>query len=234
MSDRLGEGSEPTRRESPSSDLLEGLLEPGVAGLAAALDWGCDALAPAERALVAGAVESRQREFAGGRVLVRRLLEARGIRDFPLLRDADRVPIWPLGVVGCISHTHDLAVAILSAGEPWAGLGIDVEPDEPVERGIERIVCRGPEKAWLEAAPDPEERGRRCKMIFSVKEAVYKAFFPRTRTFWSFQDVTVEIDPSQGRFEARLPPSADRDRIEGRLARRSGWLLATVHVDRAG
>lgn len=215
----------------PGEKLLAGLLAPRVDGLTAPIQWDCDALLPPEKALVARAVGSRQREFSTGRVLARRLLEQRGVRDFPLLRDADRVPIWPCGIVGCISHTGDLAVTVVASSAEYLGIGIDVERDEPVERGIERIVCRKPEQAWI-AEASGSERGRRCKIVFSIKEAVYKAFFPSIRTFWSFQDVGVEIDLARNGFEARLPPSAGLERIEGRLARRSGWVLASVCIEK--
>jgi 4'-phosphopantetheinyl transferase EntD len=212
-----------------SAELLEGLFDARVRCAAASLDWTPEALLPEERSLVAKAVESRQREFSTGRILARRLLAEHGVHDFALLRDSDRVPSWPDGVTGSISHTHDLAVVALASSAEFEGVGLDVEPDEPVERGIERIVCRDAERAWLEAGPGGE-RGARCKIVFSTKEAVYKAFFPRTRVFWSFQDVEVEIDLTGERFEARLPESAGRPRIEGRIFRRQGWILSSVEV----
>ena len=82
------------------------------------------------------------------------------------------------------------------------------------------------------AGADPVERRRRCRVVFSVKEAVYKAFYPRTREFWSFQDVGVEIDLDAARFSATLPASAGRATIEGRVFRRDGWILSGV-VDSA-
>jgi 4'-phosphopantetheinyl transferase EntD len=41
-------------------------------------------------------------------------------------------------------------------------------------------------------------------VVFSVKEAFYKAWFPLTRRWLDFLDVQVHLDPSRGRFQATL------------------------------
>jgi len=217
-------------RAAEAAALVEGLFDPAVSCLASGPSWTIDALLSEERELVASAVASRQRDFSTGRVLARRLLEARGLPREPLLRDADRVPTWPPGIVGSISHTQGLVVAAVAASGAFQGIGVDVEPDEPVGEGVERVVCRVAERPWLEAEGD-SERGRRCKIVFSIKEAVYKAFYPRVRVFWNFHDVELEIDLEAERFEARLPESAGRPSIGGRVVRRGGWILSAVQVD---
>lgn len=208
--------------------LVEDLFDPGVAALASSLRFGPEDLHPEERALVERAVASRRREFSTGRVLARRLLARLGAPDGPILRSEDRVPIWPAGWGGSISHCTGLCVVAVAPLARQRGLGIDVEPDEPVSDGIERVVCRGGEHAWIDAAPDASARARRVKLVFSVKEATYKAFYPELRTFWSFQDVEVEIDEAGGRFLARLPEGPDVRAIEGRVLRRRGWILSSV------
>jgi 4'-phosphopantetheinyl transferase EntD len=144
-----------------------------------------------------------------------------------LLRDSDRVPVWPAGVVGSISHCDDLCAVAIGARSRFRGLGLDVEPDEPVKEGVERVVCRPGEIGWLESAVG-DERSRRIKMIFSVKEAVYKAFYPELRTYWSFQDVETTIDLDAERFCAVLPEGPDVREIEGRVVRREGWIISAV------
>ena len=207
--------------------LWRGLFDSDVQVAASKLCDGPSSLSSAERALVAGAVAKREREFATGRLLARRLLAEFGHVDFALLRDANRLPLWPANVVGSISHTKDLCIVAVTSTRARVGLGVDVEPDEPVKPGLERSVCRPREREWLEST-EADERGRRCRAIFSAKEAVYKAFFPRLREFWGFQDVEVEIRFAENRFLARLPASADRREIEGRILRRGGWILSAV------
>jgi 4'-phosphopantetheinyl transferase EntD len=207
--------------------LWRGLFGSEVQVAASRLCDGLSSLSPAERALVAGAVPKREREFATGRLLARQLLAELGHVEFALLRDANRLPLWPADVVGSISHTKELCIVAIAASQARIGLGVDVEPDEPVKPGLERMVCRPREREWLESA-EADESGRRCRAIFSAKEAVYKAFFPRLREFWGFQDVEVEIHFAENRFIAKLPENAGRSEIEGRILRRDGWILSAV------
>ena len=222
-----------TKSTPPSSPdrvdpaLWHGLFGSEVHVAASGICNGLSGLSQAERALVVGAVPKREREFATGRLLARRLLAELGHVDFSLLRDAERLPLWPANVIGSISHTQNLCIVAAASAHTRMGLGVDVEPDEPVKPGVERMVCRPREREWLESA-DADESGRRCRAIFSAKEAVYKAFFPRLREFWGFQDVEVEIHFAENCFLAQLPESADRSEIEGRILRRDGWILCAV------
>jgi 4'-phosphopantetheinyl transferase EntD len=44
-------------------------------------------------------------------------------------------------------------------------------------------------------------------LIFSAKECLFKALFPRARVYFDFRDcVLTRIDPAERRFEARLAP----------------------------
>ena len=222
-----------------SEALVRDLFEPTVRiGIAPVRDELAD-LSAAERALVEGAVRTRKNEFATGRRLAHRLLAELGVAAGPILRDADRVPIWPEGIVGSISHSRTLAVAALARAAHGSGIGIDIEPDVAVRDGVERVVCTPFEQTWLDSAPsitpsDPDprsDRARWVKLFFSAKESVYKAFFPRIRVFWGFHEVELEIDPVAGRFDASLPASADRQRITGRFARKDGVIVSGVLVD---
>jgi len=160
----LGMGADRDPASVPD-DLLAGLFGPEVRCAASVLDAGPDDLLPEERALVERAVDSRRREFATGRVLARRLLGGLGLDPGPLLRDADRVPRWPSGALGCIAHTRDLcAVGVAPAGAV-AGLGLDVEGDAPLEPALRARICTSTERRWL-AVHDPATAGRLGKAFF--------------------------------------------------------------------
>ncbi len=210
-----------------TDELLKDLFHPEIRSASSALVFEPDILPTGERDLVASAVDSRRREFATGRVLARRLLRQLGSEIPELLRDSDRVPRWPTEIVGSISHCEDLCAVAVGELSRFRGVGLDVEPDEPVKEGVERIVCRESELAWLKSASG-DERSRRIKIIFSIKEAVYKAFYPELRTFWGFQDVETEIDLAGECFRAALPAGPEVREIEGRIARRNGWILSAV------
>jgi len=183
-----------------------------------------DDLWPEERAFIEASVVSRQIDFATGRVLARQLLEEAGRPSEPIGRDSDRVPIWPTGVIGSISHTDDACLVAISDGDSLRGFGVDVEMDEPrTLRFLERITTDAERSALGTDTAGLEQATR----IFSIKEAVYKACFPRVRKVWGFREVEVELEAGTGHFEARVPESAEGV-VVGMLVERDGriWTVA--------
>jgi 4'-phosphopantetheinyl transferase EntD len=188
-----------------------------------------DDLSSAEAALVARAIPRRRREFAAGRRCARSLISQLGHPDFALLWDEDRAPRWPPGVVGSISHCHDLCVVAVARSEAARGIGIDVEPDEPLEPSLWKHVCTEGERRWLEGRP-VGERGALAKLLFSAKESIYKCLHPTLRLRLGFDDVEVKLDLGSARYRASgRGPSRMRipglESIEGSIARRGGWIF---------
>jgi 4'-phosphopantetheinyl transferase EntD len=158
-----------------------------------------DPLLPAERAQVANAVDKRRREFALGRSCARRALAALGVAPAVIVNDAGRAPVWPAGVIGSITHTHDYCCAVVARAGGWASLGLDAELLRPLEPGVcERIVL--PAEAQQLATLEPAIAWP-C-VVFSIKEAIYKASFPLDRRWLDFLDVEVRLDPARGAFAA--------------------------------
>jgi len=153
--------------------MLEGLLPEDVRTA-----WGdpredAPLALPAEEALIERAVEKRKREFRKARACARGLLEEFGVRDFALLSGAQREPLWPDGLVGSVTHTEGLCAVVVGSGARYAGLGIDVEPAQPLETPIaERVCVRGEfEHASSVTKLEPLVAAR---LVFSAKEAFYK------------------------------------------------------------
>ncbi len=212
----------------------DGLFPADVEVRSGPISTSWNGLTERERALVAGAIDSRRREFATGRTLARDGLRAVGVVEperLELLRDADRVPIWPRGFVGSISHKRDLCAVAVARSETYRGLGLDIEPARAIRPELQKTICTEPERAWLRGCTR-EQQGLLCRIVFSVKEAVYKAFYPSLREFWSFQDVGVEIDLETSRFVAEVPPSTGVARVEGRVIRRAGWVATGIALPR--
>jgi 4'-phosphopantetheinyl transferase EntD len=173
-------------------------------------------LLPDEARGVERAVEKRRREFAAGRALARELLAQMNANDsartVPLLNDADRVPVWPAGIVGSITHCHSLCAVAVTHAVHSASIGLDVEPAVPMKQELERQVMREAEYARLDAMPS-DVRMLGGLLVFSIKEAVYKAIYPIRRRFLDFQEVElaslgIAAEPYDDRFasssEARV------------------------------
>jgi 4'-phosphopantetheinyl transferase EntD len=194
-------------------------LRVGTSGLIGTL---ADLMAE-ERVYVENSVASRQVDFATGRMVARRLLRELGYSNRAIGRDTDRVPLWPDGVLGSISHTEGACLVAVSVDSTLRGVGVDVEVDEPrSDRFVERITTPEERTGFGSAT----EVGRLATQIFSIKEAVYKACFPVVRERWGFRDVEVEIDLATSRFLARTPIAAGD--VEGQVSVRDArvWTVA--------
>ncbi len=151
-------------------------------------------LLPEEALCVQRAVEKRQREFAAGRMLARevfaRMPHKVAFDAKPLLNDSDRVPIWPSDVVGSITHCHSLCAVAATLAAHSAGIGLDVEPAQSMKDELVSHIVRTAEYACLDVLPN-EVRALGPILVFSMKEAIYKAIYPIRRRFLDFQDVEI-------------------------------------------
>ena len=161
------------------------------------------ALWPAERELVAAAVPARRREFAAGRACARRLLGELGFEPAALLRSGDRAPLWPAGATGSIAHDRRLCAVAVARGDRVAALGIDVEPDEPLEADLWPELFVANELKALGSCPR-HARGNVARTLFSAKECVYKATHALVRESLGFRDVEIRLAPGGRRFRARV------------------------------
>ena len=149
-----------------------------------------------EEALINGAIEKRQREFRAGRHAAHAALARLNAPDLPLLRGERREPLWPSGHVGSIAHCRDLCLAVCARDRDLAGLGIDVEPLEPLPRGIDNYIHTQAEAAFIEQNPGchPE------RLIFCAKESLYKCYYPLVQRYFGFHAVELSFDRERQRY----------------------------------
>lgn len=177
------------------------------------VDWvpidpaAVDGLSVRESALVERAVSARRAEFATGRMLLRRLLDT----DDEIVRLPNGAPQLPPGRVGSLAHDRGVAVGVVSSTDVVAAIGIDVEPDEPLDRPVADLVVRADD-----VVPDP-------LAAFVAKEAVYKTWSCLGGGMLEHHDVRVVFDGS--RFEAEV---RDGPTIGGRLGRSDGRVVAVA------
>lgn len=209
--------------------ILEGLAPPGAA---VALWTGGEQvpdLFPGESQAVQNSVKKRRVEFARGRACARFALGKLGASPRPILVGPDREPVWPPGFLGSITHCEGLVAAIASRTEGARSLGLDAEPLEPLPPEVLPLIARPRERKTALSAPmrgaDPG------KVLFSVKESIYKAAFPLTRSYLDFLDVELTLRPEEGRFTASAvgPPLSDLPdmaTLRGRFAVTSEFVVS--------
>jgi 4'-phosphopantetheinyl transferase EntD len=165
-------------------------------------------LHPQEAALVVRAVPSRRSEFATARQCARRALTRLGVPPGPLLQDHRGAPLWPQGVVGSITHCDGYRAAVVARAADVASLGIDAEPARPLPSGLLEAVARPEERAMVRSLIARRPQVRWERLLFSAKEAVYKATYPHLGLALEFTDAVVRFT-EHGRFEARLVVGRD-------------------------
>jgi len=183
-----------------------------------------------EAVSVRDAVPDRQAEFAAGRACVRQALRSVGAPPYAILPGKFRAPVWPHGLIGSISHCPGLCVAVVAHRLMGKAVGVDVETNDRLADGMHDIVAILDERGAL----DNLQRALKCdplKLLFVIKEALFKLYFPATRHFLDFHHASVRLDPETGTFEAELVESSapavfGLRRFTGRFGVTSGYLMA--------
>lgn len=154
-----------------------------------------------------GTVERRRESFRLGRQAAHRALDALGRDNGPILTGENREPIWPDGVVGSITHAAGRGIALVAPSDRSDGVGIDLEARRPAPE-LTDLVPRDEERSWLDIL-DIEEHTDALLALFSAKETIYKAFFPRVGAFFGFD--AASLIPAQNGFTGHLVDDLDPD-----------------------
>lgn len=154
---------------------------------------GDDANLLPEEARTIRAIKPAARCASGaGRMVARRLLASQGTENGVILRAASGEPVWPGPFLGSIAHDDEVAVVAVTRDRSYRALGIDVEPVEPLPEEIFPLVVTERDNA---GSIEPDLAGR---LIFSAKEAVYKAAFPSDREILDYEDITINLPERYG------------------------------------
>jgi 4'-phosphopantetheinyl transferase EntD len=160
-----------------------------------------DVLLPEEQQFLARAAPKRIHEFAAGRACARAALSGLGYAAVALPMSAERVPLWPAGATGSITHTGTFCAAVVAPTRQIRALGLDVEPAQSVKPQLWRRICTAQELAMLQAH-EQQSALSAATLIFSAKEAFYKCQFMLTREWLGFTDINITIDADRFIVEA--------------------------------
>ena len=136
----------------------------------------------------------RRREYAAGRTAARSALALLGSPPQPIARGPMGAPHWPNGYVGSITHCADFACAVVGGRSDVAAVGIDAEGAGALEDGLVEMICRPDERLHFSKLPSASFVNW-SKLVFSIKEAIYKCSFPLTRSYVDFMELSVRITP---------------------------------------
>jgi 4'-phosphopantetheinyl transferase EntD len=213
---------------SVRSSVIERLFPPEVAVVVASGKLWDEPLRVEEEEFVRTARAKRRREFSAGRACARAAMERLGVEAKPVPVGANRVPLWPSGLVGSITHCEGFCAAAATSERFAMGLGVDAEPAEPLPGDITDRVCTPAELDWI-AGASPPAGSDWARIVFSAKESVFKCHFPRAGRFFGFLDVEVQFDPTGGSFH--VVPKAEHAQVWPDLRRVGGrFIVSSTHV----
>jgi 4'-phosphopantetheinyl transferase EntD len=192
-------------------------------------------LFPEELAVISHSIARRQAEFQTTRLLAHDALQAMGHPPEPLLPGRKGEPMWPLGVVGSITHCAGFRAVAVSHSPRIESLGIDAEPMRPLPPGVLGRVSNDAERESLHSNDGANPRVPWDCVLFSAKEAVYKAWYPMAQSWLGFRDVEIILDVREQSFTAELliaPPSTMPAvfPMKGRWTTHSGLVLTAAIV----
>ncbi len=176
--------------------------------------------------------------FLAGRAAARQALSILGHPSSIIPIGVGGNPIWPAGFAGSITHTDTVAYAVaISTADPetadpgtaatradvaatgateMVSVGLDVEHRRQIDAELVSTIMTPREHArW--AALEGEAADRFATMVFTAKEALYKAQFPLTGAWLGFEHIEALGFGAQQQpilETAALPSPAGIDRID--------------------
>lgn len=167
-------------------------------------------------------VAHRRAEFAAGRSAARAAMAGLNLPPLPIPMGEDRAPVWPAGVTGAISHCESACLAVAGHAARWRGLGLDVEPLQPLDAELWPIIL----------GPTERQGGLLALRSFVAKEAAYKAQYPISRTLFDFHTLRLDWsgDDFTAQFTRRIAPFASGAALPGRLVQAGGFVAAFVAI----
>jgi len=145
-----------------------------------------------ERLQSGRACDKKTMQFRLGRAAARlALTDVGNEKPAPILRGKAGEPLWPHAFTGSITHCDPWTVAVVARSSSNLAIGIDLENVRRVQAiDISSLICCDDELKWVRGGCDFYGR---LAMVFSAKEALYKAVYPFCGRYLDFKE--VELSP---------------------------------------
>ncbi|CAM4403400.1 4'-phosphopantetheinyl transferase family protein [Pseudoalteromonas ostreae] len=160
------------------------------------------------------AVVKRRAEYLAGRLCAKQVLTALNVPCFDIISGSDRAPIWPENIIGSITHTKGIAMAMACPRTDIAGIGIDIEQLMSAKQELElqkQILHPDEYPLFRQLA---EQFSHPLTVIFSAKESIFKALYPSVKQFFGFEAAKlIAFNEQQLQFKITqsLSPQVPKD-----------------------
>ena len=145
------------------------------------------------------AVDKRKLHFLAGRICAHDALLLQMNRDgifdqqpSEIKRHDDGSPGWPEEYVGAITHCKNLAGAVISSTRTLSGIGLDAEMimRPKTRKNVCKMITTPSELIRIENYGFSSEIA--ATLIFSIKESIFKCFYPLVKRYIGFQEVEIK------------------------------------------
>ena len=139
----------------------------------------------------------RKSEYSSGRRVAHEALKLLAGAAAAVTRNG-RLPEWPAGYRGTISHSREIAIAMVASTSDCHGIGLDVVKKNAVSAKVGTRIMLAEEMLPPRGFSETDWRA----IVFCAKESVYKAVYPEIGEFLEFRDVEIKMDESDRSFTA--------------------------------
>tara|TARA_B100001094_G_C18194708_1_gene809872 strand:- start:1690 stop:2403 length:714 start_codon:yes stop_codon:yes gene_type:complete len=170
---------------------------------------------------------SKQAEFSAGRQLAEYALKHQGSVITSLTYQEQQAPLWPQGYLGSISHKSDRCVVCLTSDvKTYLGIDLELWFNEDKAQNIAPRILTTTEHQFATQI----DLARLCCLIFSAKETLYKALYPKVQQFFGFQDASiVELDLEHQSYQIQILRTLSPEITQGIIFQGS-WIEHPEHV----
>ena len=144
-----------------------------------------------------GFSSQRKSEYASGRRVAHEALKLLSGKPAAVTREG-RMPAWPAGYRGSISHSREFAIAMVASTRRCQAIGLDVVQKNAVSAKVGARIMLAEELLPPWGLIDTDWRA----IVFGAKESVYKAVYPEIGEFLEFRDVEIKMNESDRSFTA--------------------------------
>ncbi|HEY1537625.1 MAG TPA: 4'-phosphopantetheinyl transferase superfamily protein, partial [Polyangiaceae bacterium] len=152
------------------------------------------------------AVPKRRVEYCAGRFCAREALRICAAQDADAFvgSGAHGEPLWPSGVVGSITHTHEFASAAVALTRHARAIGLDAERTTELSAEVLDYIALPAEIEALTLASRMSAQSV-AGVVFSAKETLFKCLYAEVGRYFDFRDALVDsLDAVSKSFSVRL------------------------------
>lgn len=160
------------------------------------------------------AINKRKAEYLAGRLCAKEALKKLNYQGYPTT-NKDKGPNWPESICGSITHSHNIAAAVVASKQNWQSIGIDIEQLLNTKRS-ERLLSTVTNNKEQQLILTDTDIGLFTTLAFSIKESLFKALYPITNTRFYFEHAEIIDWSKTGKVRLKLLIELSKEWHEGK------------------